>query len=339
LPGATTRTCVLLLVIHAGAALAPAQSNANPPPASLIGSIHGVVLGKGGEEYEGVRVTLSQGGAEQSLQTSTAGEFLFEQVAPGPFTLTFASQGFKLQTISGVLHPGEAFTLPNVVLGLRESVSEVRVSAEPQIEIAEQQIHLEEQQRILGFVPNYYVSYDSNPVPLTTKQKFKLAWRANYDPFNWLVNAGISGVQQATDSFKGYGQGMQGFSKRMGANTADNFFAVMIGGAILPSLFRQDPRYFYKGSGTVRSRIGYSFATTVICKGDNMRWQFNYSGILGGLAAGGISNIYYPSSSRSGATVMFEGAGIGLAGSAVQNLFQEFIIKKLTPGARRSDAP
>ena len=297
------------------------------------------MLGKGGEEYEGVRVTLSQGGAEQSLQTSTAGEFLFEQVAPGPFTLTFASQGFKLQTISGVLHPGEAFTLPNVVLGLRESVSEVRVSAEPQIEIAEQQIHLEEQQRILGFVPNYYVSYDSNPVPLTTKQKFKLAWRANYDPFNWLVNAGISGVQQATDSFKGYGQGMQGFSKRMGANTADNFFAVMIGGAILPSLFRQDPRYFYKGSGTVRSRIGYSFATTVICKGDNMRWQFNYSGILGGLAAGGISNIYYPSSSRSGATVMFEGAGIGLAGSAVQNLFQEFIIKKLTPGARRSDAP
>jgi hypothetical protein len=183
------------------------------------------------------------------------------------------------------------------------------------------------------------VSYDSNPVPLTAKQKFKLAWRSNVDPFNWLMNAGFSGAQQATNSFKGYGQGMQGFGKRMGANTADNFFAVMIGGAIFPSLFRQDPRYFYKGAGTVRSRIGYAFATTVICKGDNLRWQFNYSGILGGLAAGGISNIYYPASDRSGSTVMFEGAGIGLAGAAVQNLFQEFLIKKLTPGTRRNNTP
>jgi hypothetical protein len=125
----------------------------------------------------------------------------------------------------------------------------------------------------------------------------------------------------------------------MGANTADGFFGDMIGGAILPSLFRQDPRYFYKGAGTVRSRIGYAFATTVVCKGDNMRWQFNYSGILGGLAAGGISNIYYPSSSRSGAIVMFEGAGIGLASSAMENLFQEFIIKKLTPGTRNAGTP
>lgn len=296
-------------------------------------------MSKEGEVYEGVRVTLLSGGAEQSLQTSTAGGFLFEQIAPGNFTLTFASQGFKTQTITGELHPGEALTVPNVVLGLKGSVSEVRVSAETQIEIAEQQIHIEEQQRVLGFMPNYYVSYDPHQVPLTTKQKFKLAWHSNVDPFNWLMNAGFAGIQQGTNSFKGYGQGMQGYGKRMGANTADGFFSDMIGGAIFPSLFHQDPRYFYKGTGTIKSRIGYALANTVVCKGDNMRWQFDFSGILGGLAAGGISNLYYPDNERSDAVVTFEGAGIGLAGSAVQNLFQEFLIKKLTPHANRNNTP
>jgi hypothetical protein len=303
------------------------------PESATAGSIHGVVVSKEGEVYEGVRVTLAGGAAERSMQTSTAGEFFFEQVAPGSFTLTFESQGFKTQTITGELHPGEALTLPNVVLGLKESVSEVRVSAETQVQIAEQQIHVEEQQRVLGFMPNYYVDYDPHPVPLTTKQKFKLAWHSNVDPYNWLMNAGFAGYQQATNSFKGYGQGMQGYGKRMGADTADSFIGDMVGGAILPSLFHQDPRYFYKGTGTIRSRIGYALANTVVCKGDNMRWQFDYSGILGGLAAGGISNLYYPPSSKSDVKVTFEGVGIGLAGAAVQNLLQEFVIKKLTPHA------
>ena len=68
----------------------------------------------------------------------------------------------------------------------------------------------------------------------------------------------------------------------------------MIGGAILPSLFRQDPRYIYKGTGSIPSRALYAIANSVICRGDNRRWQPSYSGILGGLAAGGISNLYYP---------------------------------------------
>jgi hypothetical protein len=333
-----------LLFVAAGATLVRAQASANlpaapTPEATPSGSVRGVVVSKEGEVYQGANVTLLSGGVEHTGQTSTAGEFLFEQVAPGPFTLTFASQGFKTQTITGELHPGEALTVPNVVLGLNESVSEVRVSAETQIEIAEQQIHIEEQQRVLGILPNYYVSYDPHPVPLTTKQKFKLAWRSNVDPFNWLMNAGFAGYQQATNSFKGYGQGMQGYGKRMGADTADSFFSDMIGGAILPSLFHQDPRYFYKGTGTIKSRIGYALANTVVCKGDNMRWQFDFSGILGGLAAGGVSNLYYPDNERSDAVVTFEGAGIGLAGAAVQNLFQEFLIKKLTPHAGKQSTP
>ena len=132
---------------------------------------------KDGEVYEGVHVVLvlEKGGAGQSRETSAAGEFLFEAVAPGPFSLSFLSPGFEQQAVSGVLQPGESYVVPSVVLAVKETVSNVQVSAETQIQIAEQQIHIEEQQRVLGVLPNYYVSYDPHPVPLTTKQKFKLA--------------------------------------------------------------------------------------------------------------------------------------------------------------------
>jgi hypothetical protein len=102
-----------------------------------------------------------------------------------------------------------------------------------------------------------------------------------------------------------------------------------IGGAILPSLLKQDPRYFYKGTGSKRSRLLYAIANSVICKGDNGHWQTNYSGILGGLAAGGISNLYYPSSDR-GAGLTFENAAIGIGATAAANILQEFVIRKLS---------
>jgi hypothetical protein len=314
--------------------LAPPALSAPAPLAP--GSIHGTVEGKSGDVYEGVQVTLSSGADSRSVETDAAGTFSFPGVAPGPFRLLVASEGFAPQSVSAVLAPGEDFDAQSIVLVVKSSVSEVHVSAEQQFEIAEAQIQIEEKQRVFGVLPNYYVSYSKDPMPLTTKQKYKLAWHSNIDPFNWLVNAGFSGIQQATNSFKGYGQGMQGYGKRMGANTADGFFSAMIGGAMLPSLFHQDPRYFYKGTGTIKSRIGYALANSVVCKGDNMHWQFNYSGILGGLAAGGISNLYYPENERSDAAVTFEGAGIGIGATAIQNLFQEFIVKKLTPGANKS---
>ena len=295
------------------------------------------MTGADGEAYEGAQVTLASTSPQpgQTVETDSNGEFLFSAVPAGEFTLTVSSQGFVTQTVRGVVTPGEAYDAKTIVLPMVEATNEVRVSAAGQVEIAEEQIHIEEQQRVLGVLPNYYVSYAKNPVPLTSRQKFSLAWKSNINPFTFLLTGAAAGLEQATNTFVGYGQGMQGYGKRFGANYADTFFSNEIGGAILPSLFRQDPRYFYKGTGSIKSRAGYAIATAVICRGDNMRWQFNYSGILGGLAAGGISNIYYPASDRNSAAVIFGNLGVGLAGSAVQNLLQEFVVKKLTPSARR----
>jgi hypothetical protein len=57
----------------------------------------------------------------------------------------------------------------------------------------------------------------------------------------------------------------------------------------------------------------------------------NYSAIVGGLAAGGISNLYYPASNRHGVGLTFENSAVGTATSALANLFQEFVVRKLTP--------
>jgi hypothetical protein len=193
---------------------------------------------------------------------------------------------------------------------------------------------MEEKQRVLGSIPNFYVTYLPDPVPLNAKQKFELAWKTVLDPVTFLVVGGLSGVQQAQNHFRGYGQGAEGYGKRFGANYGDTVTGTFIGGAILASLLKQDPRYFYKGTGGVRARFLYAIANAVICKGDNKRWQANYSNILGNIASGGISNLYYPAQDRNGAELTFANAGIGIGSGAFTNLLQEFLLRKLTPEAK-----
>ncbi len=332
----------VLAVLVAAAACAFAQTSAalpdSPAPASTLAaaaSLHGVVTSTDGTVYEGARVTLelSASGNQQTLstQTDSTGAFNFANLTLGTYKLTISAPGFVTQTISGALAAGEDFDARTIALPMSGATNNVTVSAEPRVEIAQQQLNLEEKQRVLGVFPNYYVSYDPDPEPLTSRQKFQLAWKMSIDPITWALNGVIAGAEQATNTFPEYGQGMQGYGKRFGAVAADTFTSNMIGGAILPSLFRQDPRYIYKGTGSVPSRTWYAIENTVICRGDNRRWQPNYSGILGGLASGAISNLYYPETSRSDLNVTFTNALIGIGAGALQNLAQEFIVKKLTP--------
>ncbi len=281
----------------------------------------------------GARVTLSREDPplRQEAMSDSDGQFSFSAIAPGPFQITITSAGFTTQTSSGMLHSGEDCIVPPVALVVATSVSEVKVSLTP-VEMAEAEIKDEEKQRVLGVIPNFYVTYNPAAVPLKPRQKFELAWKATVDPINFGLVGAIAGIQQAANAFSGYGQGAQGYGKRYGAAYADLVTGTFIGSAILPSLLKQDPRYFYKGTGTRRARFLYAVANSVICKGDNGHWQTNYSSLLGSLAAGGISNLYYPGTDRD-ATVTFENTLIGIGATAANNLLQEFVIRKLTRNA------
>ncbi|MHB1793818.1 MAG: carboxypeptidase-like regulatory domain-containing protein, partial [Acidobacteriaceae bacterium] len=131
--------------------------------------------------------------------------------------------------------------------------------------------------------------------------------------------------------------GIEGYAKRYGANYTDGFVGVMIGGWVLPSVLHQDPRYFYKGVGSIRSRALYALSTVFICRGDNGRWQPNYSNVLGTFAAGGISNAYYPANDR-GFQLIMENSLIGLAAGGGTALLQEFLIRKFSRGVPSSSA-
>jgi hypothetical protein len=320
--------------VEGGLPAAIGISSASPqlPAPRLSGSISGTILDRTGTGVVGARVRLTRDELPPSREvvTDDQGKFFFANIAPGPFQLTITSEGFAPQTTSGNLNSGENYTAPQIELALATNITEVRVTF-TQVELAQEQLKDQEKQRVLGVIPNYYVTYVANAAPLNTRQKFQLAWKSTVDPFTFGFTAAIAGIEQAQNRFSGYGQGAQGYGKRYGATYADLVTSTYIGGAILPSLLKQDPRYFYKGTGSKKSRALYAIANAVICKGDNGHWQPAYSAILGSLASGGISNLYYPTSDRDGVALTFENALIGIGASAGANLLQEFVIRKFTP--------
>jgi hypothetical protein len=308
----------------------PSAELPDSPGSQMPGIVSGTVVDRDGALVADAQATLIRGDQAPRVTTSdTEGRFTFVGVPPGSFQLTVSAAGFAPQQTSFELHPGETYEAPQFTLSISATV-DVQVTASRE-EIAQAQIEAQEKQRVLGIVPNFFVSYVPNAVPLTTKQKFQLAWKSSVDP-TAFVGAGLSaGIQQANNDFPSWGQGAQGYAKRFSASYGNIFLGTMLGSAVLPSILKQDPRYFYKGTGTTRSRIRYALVSAFMCKGDNQRWQFNYSGILGTAAASGLSNVYYPAADRDGAGLTFGNMAIGIAGSAISNIFQEFLIPKLTP--------
>ena len=304
------------------------------------GTISGTILDRTGAVSVGAKVQLTRKYpfVSQEVASSDTGQYSFSNVPPGSFQITVTAPGFATQVFSGGLRPGQVFLVPPIVLAVETAATEVRVEATT-VEVAEAQIKEQEKQRVLGFVPNFYVSYIHDAAPLTPKQKFRLAWKTAVDPVTFLGVGVYAGIEQAADRFPEYGQGAQGYAKRFGAGYADAVAGIFIGNAILPSLLKQDPRYFYKGTGTTRSRILYALASPVICKGDNKHWQPNYSFILGSISVGAISSLYVPAADRSGAGLIFENALIRIGQGSLGGILQEFVLPRLTPHIRHHKPP
>ncbi len=315
----------------------PGQQKADPQSGA---SIYGTAMDPNGNVVVGALVTLEidDSKKQRTLLTDGAGAFDFTGLQTGTFRIAITSSGFADWVGPRiVLAAGENYEVPQITLRIGSANTSVQVVFSRH-DLAEEQVKAEEKQRVLGVFPNFYISYVWNAEPLTTKQKFQLAWRTSIDPVTFAISGIIAGIEQWQNYFSGYGQGSEGYAKRFGASYGDAFIGTMIGGAILPSILHQDPRYYYKGTGSIRSRALYAISTVVITKGDNGRWQPNYSNVLGNLAAAGISNTYYPPGDRTGAQVTIDNALIGTASGAVSALLQEFLIKKISRGVPSSSS-
>jgi hypothetical protein len=271
----------------------------------------------------------------QSQAANDNGFFEFKNVRPGvPYRITVSANGFDPWVSEPVtVASGQYFDVTGINLRLQNAVSSVTVVASPE-QIATEQVAIAEQQRVLGFIPNFYVVYDSkNAVPLTTKLKFQMAYKVSIDPVSILGAATLAAVNQAADT-PDYQQGWKGYGQRFGAAYADGVTDIMFGGAILPSLLHQDPRYFYQGTGTVKSRTLHALSNPFICKGDNGHRQINFSSMGGDLISASISNAYYPESNR-GASLVFTSFLVSTGERELSSIVQEFVLRKITPSANR----
>jgi hypothetical protein len=314
----------------------PQSSTEQTASAEGAAAVSGVVLDGSGAAVPGAQVSLTHRDGTQlrSLVSGGRGEFAFTKLPAGYYLVTISAKGFAVFT-SGefTLSPQQSYEVPSISLSVASANSEVTVR--PTEVIAAEQIKAEEKQRLLGIAPNFYVSYVKDAAPLTTKQKFSLATHDTLDWTSWIGISFSAGIEQANNSYAGYGQGAAGYGKRWAARFGDGRTSDYLSHAVFASLFHQDPRYFYQGTGSNKSRLYHAVSNAWIARSDSGKNMPNYSYLLGTMVSGAISNAYYPHADR-GANLVFTNAFIGIAGRAGANVLQEFLGKRLTKNSSAS---
>jgi len=301
-------------------------------------AIQGVVKDTSGSVVAGAIVTLDTASAAQRTTVSDdAGAFHFSPVEPANYTITITARGFAVWTAPYVAAgSGESQAPVNAVLRVAPETSTVEVTP-PIKEVAEEQLKTEEKQRVLGVFPHYLVTYDPNPAPLDARQKFQLGWKTIVDPVTFLTTGIAAGIQQARNDYPEFGQGVEGYATRYGALYANHVSGAIIHHVVLQAVFHQDPRYYFKTTGSFGSRLVYAIATAFVCKGDDGHWQPDYSDVIGGVASSQVSRLYYPYTSRPYLRLWHD-ALLGFGGRAENHLLEQFILPHITTHARRGAA-
>ncbi len=327
------QSCILLAAITGILVASPALMLGQVGQAAELqeGTIMGTVTDVNHDTVPDATVVLEGPTASdrQNVASNDNGYFEFHNVKPRTqYQVNISAKGFEdWHSSAFILEPRQFKILAEIELRIEAERTTINVTYDP-VQEASQQVKIEEQQKVLGFIPNYYVVYDRAPAPLTAKLKFDLAFKTLVNPVTIAGVAFYSGMQQAGDT-PNYGQGMKGYSKRFGANAAGGFSDILIGGAILPSLLHQDPRYFYQGNGTTGSRIRHAAAHPFVCMGDNGRWQPNYSSMGGDLGSSALAYTWYPKSDR-GMGMVFTNFAINTGERVVASLAQEFLLRRFT---------
>lgn len=308
----------------------PQNSAEQTSAADGLATVSGTVMDGSGASIPGAQVSLTHRDGTQlrTLISGGNGEFAFTKLPAGSYLVIVSSKGFA-PFISGEfsLSPQQSYEVPSISLSVASANTEVTVR--PTEVIAAEQIKAEEKQRLIGVFPNFYISYAHDAAPLTTKQKFSLASHDTLDWTSWVGISAAAGIEQANNSYAGYGQGAAGYGKRWAAKFGDGRTSDYLSHAVFPSLFHQDPRYFYQGTGTKKSRLYHALSNAVVARSDSGNLMPNYSYLLGAMVSGAISNAYYPHADR-GANLVFTNAFVGIAGRAGGTVLQEFFSKRLT---------
>jgi hypothetical protein len=172
----------------------------------------------------------------------------------------------------------------------------------------------------MGVMATFNTTSNKDALPLSAGQKFQLFLKSETDPWPFMLAGVVAGIGQAKNSYPEWGQGMQGYGKRIGGAYTDAFIGNFFGNAVLTTVLHEDPRYFQKGTGTVLHRILWAASSTVWCRRDNGKWGPNYANVGGNLIGAAIARTYYPSSERNVGETIQDGLTVsaeGIVGSEV----------------------
>ena len=155
--------------------------------------------------------------------------------------------------------------------------------------------------RLFYTLPNFLTLENAGQVrPLTAGEKFKVVGRESFDYVQLPWYGFLAGVSQAQNSERGYGQGAAGYGKRFGAYFADGAIESFMTGAVLPSILREDPRYFQSGQGGFWTRTGYAVSRIFVTRTDAGNNRFNTSEVVGSALSSAISTYsYHPREDRT----------------------------------------
>lgn len=325
---------VSIVVLSTLGARASAQQISAPEaqPATLVGTVTDVT-GQVIPEAS-VAINSANGSEHHTLTADGGGFFSAADLHPGvAYHVVVTAPGFAQWSKDITLTPGQYLEVTGIQLGVAAVVTSVQAVLDT-TEIAVQQVHVQEEQKVLGFIPNFYTTYEKHPAPMTAKLKFELAFHTEFNPITFLGVGFISAIDQAADSTPHYQQGWAGYGQRYGANYATGFTDILFGGAVLPSLLHQDPRYYYQGEGSTKSRLKHALSNAFIAHGDNGELQPNYSSMGGFLISAALAETYIPDRDR-GAGVIGSTFAINLAANMANGVIQEFILRKFTPSAKK----
>ena len=165
-----------------------------------MGGILGTVTDVNGDPVPNATVLLKcmNNNDSRTLVTPENGFFDFHGLKPGgPCEISVSAKDFADWTSSTItLEPGQAKIVTDIQLRVATVLTQVQVNYDP-VEVATEQLKNEEKQRVFGIVPNFYVSYEKDPAPLTSKMKFALAFKVATDPVTAVGVGIVSAARQA----------------------------------------------------------------------------------------------------------------------------------------------
>jgi hypothetical protein len=175
--------------------------------------------------------------------------------------------------------------------------------------------------RLFYALPNFLTLQGAQKLPpMRARNKFKVVALGTFDYVEYPWWGLLAAINQAENNEPAYGQGWAAYAKRYGTTAGDSMVENFMVGAVIPSLFHQDPRFYQSDKGGFLRRTGYAVSRMVVTRSDSGHAQFNFSEILGSASAAAISTYsYHPRSTYLSSPTnphMFVGSDRTLANTA-----------------------